>query len=58
MEAFVEILRGIPWYAWVAIVAILAGATRAIIAQSHRHEQRMEMIKRGLDPSAIRDDKD
>ena len=51
MGTFAEILQGIPWYGWVAIVAILAGATRSIIAQTHSHEQRMEMIKRGLDPS-------
>lgn len=55
MGTFVDILRGIPWYAWVGIVAILAVTTRSIIALTHRHEQRMEMIKRGLDPSAIKD---
>ncbi len=56
MAAFVDILQNIPWYAWVGIIAIFAGTTRSIIAMTHRHEQRMEMIKRGLDPSAIKDD--
>jgi hypothetical protein len=52
----IEFLRSIPWYAWVAIVAILAGAFQAVVKSIHRHEQRMAMIKQGMDPSKLDDD--
>ncbi len=52
MDTIADILRGIPWFAWVAIVAILAGMSKSVIHMTQRHEQRMEMIKRGMDPSA------
>ena len=52
MGTVADILRDIPWYGWVAIVAILGGIARSVIASTQRHEQRMEMIKRGIDPSS------
>jgi hypothetical protein len=58
MHIIGDIVRDIPWYGWIAIVAIISGTTRSVIAASHRHEQRMEMIKRGLDPSSIKDSGD
>ena len=44
-------LNPIPWYAWIAIVAILCGAFQLMVKSVHRHEERMEMIKQGMDPS-------
>lgn len=52
-----EILRSIPWYAWIAIVAIVCSAVRSIFNGIHRHDERMAMIKQGLDPSKIDDEK-
>jgi len=56
MEILKDIVSEMPWFGWVAIVAILGGVVRSIIAASQRHEQRLEMIKRGMDPSAIKDE--
>ncbi len=52
-----EILRSIPWFAWIAIIAILSSAAVSVFKGIHRHEERMEMIKQGMDPSKIDDKK-
>ena len=52
-----EILLKIPWFAWIAIVAILCSAVVSVFKGIHRHEERMEMIKQGMDPSKIDDEK-
>jgi hypothetical protein len=36
MDAFMSSLAGFPWYAWVAIVAILAGAVVKIVTSKKR----------------------
>ena len=51
-----EILRSIPWFAWIAIVAIVSSALVAVIKMIHRHDERMAMIKKGLDPSELKDE--
>ena len=51
-----QFLSSLPWYAWVGIVAILAGAFQSVVKSIHRHEQKMAMIKQGMDPSKLRDD--
>ena len=53
-----EFMSSLPWYAWVAIVAILAGAFQSVVKSIHRHEQRMAMIKQGLDPSKLDEEKE
>ena len=50
-----EILRSLPWYAWIAIVAIISQAMVSIFKLIHRHDERMEMIKQGSDPAKIHD---
>ena len=50
-----EILKSIPWFAWIAIIAILSSAVVSIFKGIHRHEERMAMIKQGADPSKIDD---
>ncbi len=52
-----EILRSIPWFAWIAIVAILSSAVVSVFKGIHRHDERMAMIKQGRDPSSIDDPK-
>jgi hypothetical protein len=49
-NGFAQFLIGIPWFAWIAIVAIICGSISQIIAQSHRHFERMEMIRHGMNP--------
>ena len=52
-----SILSGLPWFAWIPIVAIicgcLVGVVMFVVNAIHRHEERMAMIKQGLDPSKI-----
>lgn len=45
-----SILESIPWYAWIAIVAIVCGTVSKVIAMSHRHRERMMMIQVGMRP--------
>ncbi|QEH38381.1 hypothetical protein OJF2_69820 [Aquisphaera giovannonii] len=49
-SGFTQFLIGIPWFAWIAIVAIICGSISGIIAQCQRHFERMEMIRQGMDP--------
>ncbi len=46
-----EILRSIPWFAWIAIIAIISSAVVSLVGLIHRHDERMAMIKQGMDPS-------
>ena len=46
-----EILRSIPWFAWIAIIAIVSSAVVSLVRLIHRHDERMAMIKQGMDPS-------
>ena len=50
-----DILTSIPWYGWVAIVAIVCSALVKIVTNIHRHEERMAMIEKGQDPSRVDD---
>ena len=53
-SGFTDVVRSIPWFAWVAIVAIVGGTISSVVASRFRHIQRMEMIRKGMDPSAIK----
>ena len=46
-----EIVKSIPWFGWIPIVAIICGSVMFIVSAVHRHAERMEMIKQGMDPS-------
>lgn len=52
MEQLRDVLTAIPWYAWVAIVAIIGGTVSGIVKVVLRHQERMERIRRGMDPGA------
>ena len=43
-------LSSIPWWSWVAIVAIVGGITQSIVAMNHKHRERLAMIEKGMDP--------
>ena len=49
-DQFWRFLSTIPWYAWIAIVAIVGGIIRQIVVMSHKHQERMAMIRQGIDP--------
>jgi len=49
-ETLGNVMESIPWYAWIPIVAIIVGGVSSIIKLSHKHRERMEMIRHGIDP--------
>ena len=50
METFERILSSIPWFGWVAIVAIVCGTITSAIRLTNSHAERMEKIRMGMDP--------
>ncbi len=48
METLERILLSIPWFAWIAIAAILAKTVRSAIRMTHEHEERMESLRQGI----------
>jgi hypothetical protein len=49
-----DILTGIPWYAWIALIAVGGGVINSMLRGMHRHDERMAMIKQGMDPDSER----
>ena len=49
------VLDTLPWYAWIAIVAILGGAATRITLMIFKHREEMERIKFGDSPPARKD---
>jgi hypothetical protein len=39
-----------PWYAWIAIVAIIGGALTEMFKRWTTHRERMAMIQMGMNP--------
>jgi hypothetical protein len=54
-NGFAQFLIGIPWFAWIAIVAIVCESTAKIVKNSQRHFERMALIRMGLHPDAPAD---
>ena len=52
MEEFKEVVAAMPWYGWIALVAVLGGTVISLVTASQRHQERMEKIKKGIDPDA------
>ena len=55
MDALINFLNRLPWYAWMGIVAIAASTVTQLVRMSHRHEERMALIKQGRDPESVSD---
>lgn len=53
METLVQVLDALPWFAWIAIAAIAGQTAYGITRAITQHQQRMELIRRGLDPTII-----
>jgi hypothetical protein len=43
-------LLSIPWFAWIAIVAIVSGCMSSAVAACFKHRERMAMISQGMHP--------
>lgn len=48
----VALFQHIPWFAWVAMLAIAGGMVSGIVKMIIVHRERMAMIHRGIDPDA------
>ncbi|WP_152050794.1 hypothetical protein [Tautonia marina] len=44
------VLASIPWFAWIAIVAITSGSVAGIFHSWFQHRERMAMIRQGMRP--------
>ncbi|QDV91712.1 hypothetical protein RAS2_28160 [Phycisphaerae bacterium RAS2] len=50
MNGIQQILSAMPWYAWIAVIVLVGGIIRQVVSMSHKHRERMEMIRQGMDP--------
>jgi hypothetical protein len=44
----ITIIERIPWFGWVAIVAIICGTITQIVKLAIHHRERMEMFRMGM----------
>jgi hypothetical protein len=52
MTEVTSFLTVIPWYAWIAIVAIVCGSATDMLKRRYRHLERLEMIRQGMHPDS------
>ena len=50
MSSVVSLLNTLPWFAWIPIVAIVCGTIDGVVKRSHKHQERMAMIRQGMHP--------
>ena len=55
MSDFQAFLMNIPWFAWIPIVAIVMSGIVKGMKMSHRHNERMAMIRAGMMPPEYKD---
>jgi hypothetical protein len=53
MNAVVSILNALPWFAWIAIVAIIGSTVGSVTKMLVTHHERIEMIRQGMNPDAV-----
>ena len=53
MPNVVAILNTLPWFAWIAIVAIVCETIRSVAKLIFKHHERVEMIRHGMNPDAV-----
>ncbi|MDG3006658.1 hypothetical protein [Paludisphaera mucosa] len=46
------IVQSMPWFAWIALAAILSGSFTGIVKMILTHRERLAMIQAGIDPDA------
>jgi hypothetical protein len=52
MTSVVSILGTLPWFAWIAIVAIVSGSICGTVKTLIIHRERMAMIRHGIHPDS------
>lgn len=52
--SFWEFLSGIPWWSWIPIIAIVMGGIQQIVKMGYKHQERLAMIRQGMDPNQTR----
>ncbi|MBX3395669.1 MAG: hypothetical protein KF841_09910 [Phycisphaerae bacterium] len=45
-----NVLTVFPWWAWIAIIGTVGWSVQQLVRMSHRHRERIEMIRQGLIP--------
>lgn len=50
MSDLSHLFSALPWWAWIAIVAMVCGSTTDFLKRRYRHLERMEMIRQGINP--------
>lgn len=50
MASFEGILGTFPWWAWIPIISVIGWTVQSIVRMQHRHRERIEMIRQGMDP--------
>ena len=53
MNGVVSILTALPWFAWIPIVAIISGTVGTVTKMIITHNERMAMIRQGMNPDAV-----
>ena len=48
----VHLFQSLPWFAWIAIVAIISGCLTDVMKRRYRHMERIEMIRQGMNPDS------
>ncbi len=49
-----DVAYSMPWFAWIALVAIGCSTLSVVVKMIIMHRERMAMIRGGLDPDAPR----
>ena len=50
MEPLVSTMNTIPWFGWIAIVALVCSTIQCMAKSKMRHRERIEMIRMGMNP--------
>ena len=45
-----DVFKSLPEYAWVAIAGVAGWVIVSVVSMSHKHRERLEMIRQGIDP--------
>ena len=53
MNGVASILTALPWFAWIPIVAIIGGTVGSVTKMIITHNERMAMIRQGMNPDAV-----
>jgi hypothetical protein len=53
MTSVVSIIEALPWFAWIPIVAIIGGTVGSVTKMIITHNERMAMIRQGMNPDAV-----